>query len=422
MTWPGRPGSRSPRSPGRCRARSGWPSRRANGSVRWHAGWGTAQPDRAGAAHRADRDAPPCCCPTSPTPTTSAWSGARRRRPGPPVPPSWSPTRRKVPSWRSPTWTAWSRPSTASSWCRAGPSEAELLALAERRPLVLFNRQVEGLPSVATDSADGSRQVVEHLVALGHRSIAYLAGPPAAWSDGQRWRALSDHAAAAGAEVVRCRPFPPTLDAGSAAAVVGLGAGATALVAFNDLLAIGVLRRLEERGVAVPEQVSVVGFDDISGPTSVPPTDHRGRSGGGRGPEAGRRAAGRRRPRAGGDPADVAQGACLDRSARAGHGGASVTGDRWVPSTEGPSLAGDRPTLVASAPLSGGFIAVSSSAWNRFRRSWGSRARKARPTANGTPSAPGPRSSTWPPRVRRRGDTAVPGSTRSPPRPAPRSG
>lgn len=143
--------------------------------------------------------------------------------------------------------------------------EPELHALAERRPLVLFNREVAGLPSVATDSADGARQVVEHLVALGHGSIAYLAGPRAAWSDGRRWRGLSEAAAAAGADVVRCGPFPPTLEAGPAAADVGLGAGATALVAFNDLLAIGVLRRLEERGVAVPEQMSVVGFDDIFG-------------------------------------------------------------------------------------------------------------------------------------------------------------
>ncbi len=143
--------------------------------------------------------------------------------------------------------------------------EPDLRALAERRPLVLFNRRVEGLPSVATDSADGSRQVAEHLVALGHRSIAYLAGPGASWSDGQRWRALSASGAAAGAEVVRCGPFPPTLDGGPAAADVGLSTGATALVAFNDLLAIGVLRRLEQRGVVVPDQVSVVGFDDVFG-------------------------------------------------------------------------------------------------------------------------------------------------------------
>ncbi|HEY4624508.1 MAG TPA: LacI family DNA-binding transcriptional regulator [Blastococcus sp.] len=144
-------------------------------------------------------------------------------------------------------------------------TDADLHELAERFPVVLFNRRVEGLPSLATDSADGSRQIVEHLAALGHRSIAYLAGPSAAWSDGERWRALSAAAEAAGVAVVRCGPFPPTLDGGPAAADIGLSTGATALVAFNDLLAIGVLRRLADRGVEVPGRVSVVGFDDIFG-------------------------------------------------------------------------------------------------------------------------------------------------------------
>jgi DNA-binding LacI/PurR family transcriptional regulator len=165
-------------------------------------------------------------------------------------------------------------------------SDAELRALAERSPVVLFNRRVEGLASLVTDSADGSRQIVEHLVALGHRSLAYLAGPSAAWSDSQRWRALSEHAEAAGARIVRCGPFDPTLDGGPAAADVGLSTGATALVAFNDLLAIGVLRRLRERGVAVPEQVSVVGYDDIFGSdfcsppltTVAGPVDEAGRT------------------------------------------------------------------------------------------------------------------------------------------------
>jgi DNA-binding LacI/PurR family transcriptional regulator len=164
--------------------------------------------------------------------------------------------------------------------------DAELRELAERVPVVLFNRRVEELPSLATDSADGSRQVVEHLVALGHRSLAYLAGPPAAWSDGERWRALAAAGATAGATVVRCGPFLPTLDSGPAAADVGIGTGATALVAFNDLLAIGVLRRLEERGIDVPGQVSVVGFDDIFGAdfchpplsTVAAPVDDAGRA------------------------------------------------------------------------------------------------------------------------------------------------
>jgi DNA-binding LacI/PurR family transcriptional regulator len=143
--------------------------------------------------------------------------------------------------------------------------DADLRALAERSPVVLFNRRVEGLASLVTDSADGSRQIVEHLVAFGHRSLAYCAGPGDSWSNGERWRALAASADAAGVRIVHCGPFAPTLDSGPAAADIGLATGATALIAFNDLLAIGALRRLEERGVGVPEQVSVVGFDDIFG-------------------------------------------------------------------------------------------------------------------------------------------------------------
>jgi DNA-binding LacI/PurR family transcriptional regulator len=152
-------------------------------------------------------------------------------------------------------------------------------------PVVLFNRRVEGLASLVTDSADGSRQIVEHLVALGHRSLAYLAGP-ATWSDGQRWNGLSEHAQAAGVRIVRCGPFDPTLEGGPAAADVGMATGATALVAFNDLLAIGVLRRLAERGISVPARVSVVGYDDIFGSdfcfppltTVAGPVDEAGRT------------------------------------------------------------------------------------------------------------------------------------------------
>jgi DNA-binding LacI/PurR family transcriptional regulator len=143
--------------------------------------------------------------------------------------------------------------------------EPALQALLGRCPVVLFNREADGFPSVVTDSEDGSRQVVEHLAALGHRRIAYLAGPVDAWVDGQRWRALSRHAARVGVEIARLGPFAPTVEHGSAAADVSLAGPATALVAFNDLLAIGVLRRLEHLGVRVPEQLSVVGFDDIFG-------------------------------------------------------------------------------------------------------------------------------------------------------------
>ena len=144
-------------------------------------------------------------------------------------------------------------------------TDEALLELAAQRPVVLWNRQVAGLPGAVTDSADAGRQVVEHLAALGHRALTYLGGPANAWVDGERWRALSQYAERAGIDVIRRGPFPPTLEGGSAAADIGLASGSTAFVAFNDLLAIGVLQRLQHLNIAVPAQVSVVGFDDIFG-------------------------------------------------------------------------------------------------------------------------------------------------------------
>jgi DNA-binding LacI/PurR family transcriptional regulator len=143
--------------------------------------------------------------------------------------------------------------------------EVELQSVATRAEVVLFNREVAGFTSVLTDSRDGSRQIVEHLAALGHRSLAYLSGPPALWTDNERWVGLSENSARLGVDIVRLGPFMPTPDQGTAAADVGLASGATALVAFNDLLAIGILQRLRRRNVDVPGAISVVGHDDIFG-------------------------------------------------------------------------------------------------------------------------------------------------------------
>jgi DNA-binding LacI/PurR family transcriptional regulator len=98
-------------------------------------------------------------------------------------------------------------------------------------------------------------------------SITYLAGPSNAWTDGERCRALAAHAGAAGLGFTRVGPFSPTLDQGGAAADIGLAGRATALVAFNDLLAIGVLRRLQHLGVAVP--ATLTGLPKIMSTRSV---------------------------------------------------------------------------------------------------------------------------------------------------------
>lgn len=163
--------------------------------------------------------------------------------------------------------------------------DADLRELARRRPVVLHNRELAGLPGVVTDFDDGMRQILGHLAGLGHRRVAYLSGPRRSWSEGRRWAALAAEATRTGVVVACLGPFAPTLDGGPAAADAGLASGATALVAYNDLLAIGVLRRLEERGVSVPQTVSVTGFDDIFGAdfchppltTVTVPTEEAGR-------------------------------------------------------------------------------------------------------------------------------------------------
>jgi LacI family transcriptional regulator len=141
----------------------------------------------------------------------------------------------------------------------------KLSAKIDNKPVVLVNRQVPGVPSVVTDHVDGPRHVVEHLHSLGHRRLVFLGGPRQSWSGAMRWNAVRERATTLGMEASLLGPFPPSIEGGPAAADAALGAGATAVIAHNDLLAIGALRRFAERGVRIPEQVSVVGFDDIFG-------------------------------------------------------------------------------------------------------------------------------------------------------------
>jgi DNA-binding LacI/PurR family transcriptional regulator len=141
--------------------------------------------------------------------------------------------------------------------------DENLAELATAYPTVLLNREHAGISSVVLDHRVGCRQMVEHLASLGHRSLVYLAGPRNSWMAANRWAALRDGAEAVGMEAHRVGHFTPTVVHGGAAADAALRTGATAVVAHNDLLAIGVMRRLEQRGIAVPGDVSVVGFDNI---------------------------------------------------------------------------------------------------------------------------------------------------------------
>jgi DNA-binding LacI/PurR family transcriptional regulator len=147
--------------------------------------------------------------------------------------------------------------------CAPFASDAQLQALTEVTSLVLLNRRLGNIPAVVMDSAGGIRQVLDHLGALGHRRCAYLNGPSRSWSNRERRRGLRTAAARNRIEVVHFGPFEPNFDGGVQAADLALAGGVTAIMAYNDLMALGVLSRLSVRGVRVPTDMSVVGFDDL---------------------------------------------------------------------------------------------------------------------------------------------------------------
>lgn len=133
-------------------------------------------------------------------------------------------------------------------------------------PFVLVDAEPgAGIPVADIDQRYGARLATEHLLALGHTHIAEISGPLHWWDARQRhdsWlQTLAEHGLQPAASI------PGTWGAESGYAAVGtllaLGKPFTGLVVANDQMALGAIRRLTEHGCRVPEDVSVVGFDDI---------------------------------------------------------------------------------------------------------------------------------------------------------------
>ncbi|MDQ3475288.1 MAG: LacI family transcriptional regulator [Actinomycetota bacterium] len=148
--------------------------------------------------------------------------------------------------------------------CSPRMLDGDLGQIAVQSKLVLLNRRFGDCPSISVDNSDGMRQAIAHLVALGHRSIAYVGGPRTSWSNAERSSGLREAAAAAGIDLVEVGHFHPQFGGGVAAADIVVASGATAVIAYNDVVAIGLLSRLGARGIAVPRDLSVVGCDDIA--------------------------------------------------------------------------------------------------------------------------------------------------------------
>lgn len=147
--------------------------------------------------------------------------------------------------------------------CSSRLPAAKLSALDGSPSVVLLNRRVSGRTSVVLDSADGMRQAVRHLAELGHRRCVFVSGPRRSWSNQQRQRGLRAAARTHRIEYEVLGPVAPQFESGVQSAEHVLETGATAVLAYNDLVAVGILSRLTELGITVPGQLSVVGFDDI---------------------------------------------------------------------------------------------------------------------------------------------------------------
>jgi len=143
---------------------------------------------------------------------------------------------------------------------------AQALA-ALRVPLVLVDRSLEGVSAdqLRVDHEQGAYLATRHLLELGHRRIVCIGGPASTQVVQLRaggYRRALDEAGIEAQAVVDCAFTSP---AGHAAAQVLLAGEQqpTAIFAGNDMIALGVLRAAAERGLQVPQQLSVVGFDDI---------------------------------------------------------------------------------------------------------------------------------------------------------------
>jgi len=133
-------------------------------------------------------------------------------------------------------------------------------------PIVVIGRHNVPLPSVRVDNVEAAAAATRHLIALGHRRIACLAGPRNSLTAADRLRgyrkAIREAGLAPRADYVAEAEF--TLDGGRVGAgrLFELDLPPTAVVASSDQMAIGIIRALHEMGRAVPQDISIVGFDD----------------------------------------------------------------------------------------------------------------------------------------------------------------
>ncbi|MEX0748275.1 MAG: LacI family DNA-binding transcriptional regulator [Rhodothermales bacterium] len=141
--------------------------------------------------------------------------------------------------------------------------------LSEHLPIVLLSTHIEDAPfySLVVDNYHGAYEAVRHLIEHGHRRIAIIKGADANYDSAERLRgyrdSLKQNKAEWSLDLELCGDFTEASGYRAAQALLKLSPRPTALFASNDAMAIGALGALQEFHVRVPDDVAVIGFDDI---------------------------------------------------------------------------------------------------------------------------------------------------------------
>jgi DNA-binding LacI/PurR family transcriptional regulator len=155
----------------------------------------------------------------------------------------------------------------------AAPHEHYRVLRGRGVPVVLVNAAIDNLnfPVVATDDASAATQAFTHLSALGHDRIGLVLGPEDHVPSGRKLAAFAAAAQQAGLGVAPVEHTLFSLEGGQAAATRMLRQGVTGIICASDVLALGAIRAAHRAGLAVPGDVSVVGYDDSAWLNSTDP-------------------------------------------------------------------------------------------------------------------------------------------------------
>jgi len=141
------------------------------------------------------------------------------------------------------------------------------------------HRRLKGVTNIVLDHRHAALLALKHLVDLGHQEIAFMKGSPLSSDSDDRWSAIREVAAELGIRmrpelIMRLEGDDPTPNLGYpfAKQLLARKRPFTALFAYNDISAIGSICAFQEAGIRVPEDVSVVGFDDIQNAAFINPT------------------------------------------------------------------------------------------------------------------------------------------------------